>query len=59
MRVFVCDPGDVVLLRKALPDATIGVLVQASLPAGIRMGEVDLGWQLLCDLVVLTKLFDQ
>ena len=46
-----------ILLGKVLAHETVGVFVQASFPAGIRMREVNARLEPGGDQLVLTKLF--
>ena len=51
------DPREVRALREELPDEAVGVLVRASLPGAMRVGEVDLDARLLCEQLMLGHLF--
>ncbi len=50
------DLGEVRLLGKVLTDQTVGVFIQAALPTGIRVSEIDIGIKLGGNPLVMTKL---
>ena len=51
-----CHGGQIPVFREVLPNECVGVLVQTTLPRGIRMREIDLGPKVMSHAVMVGEL---